>query len=233
MSSNNRRPSLRLITQRICMPENPDVILYNECLLRECDEGRLTSAGRFVQIMEDQNNILWLDRLVFRLALRYLRCRPSLKLGINMSFKSACLDEAWTFLLDNQERYGDLFARLTIEFTERSIMPCLEKTYAFVEELRRLGCRIAIDDFGGGQEQISRLAVLRPDIVKLNCDSLWEARQRGLAQKEYSALVDISRGMANIVVAEGVETIDDRSFLASLGIEWQQGYYYDKGEFII
>ncbi|MGE7368084.1 putative bifunctional diguanylate cyclase/phosphodiesterase [Neorhizobium sp. NPDC001467] len=129
------------------------------------------------------------------------------------------------------ERYAICPSRLVIEITEAVLMHDNPEIRGILDALHQLGCRIAIDDFGTGYSSLSYMSRFPVDIVKIDQSfirSLDGAREE-VAEKSrmlVEGISAISRKMKCAVIAEGVETEDQRSLLRQIGVDCAQGYFY-------
>jgi EAL domain-containing protein (putative c-di-GMP-specific phosphodiesterase class I) len=119
--------------------------------------------------------------------------------------------------------------RLVLEVTES--LPLLE-TGMVVEtlrELRSLGVRIAIDDFGSGYSSLSYLQHLPVDMIKMDSSFIEGLEARGHASPLLRGIVDLGRAMGLSVIAEGIETSLQASVLRECGCELAQGFLFGEG----
>ncbi|KJF73786.1 EAL domain-containing protein [Agrobacterium arsenijevicii] len=128
-------------------------------------------------------------------------------------------------------RHGILPKRLVIEITEAVIMKDDPQIRAILNAIHQLGCRIALDDFGTGYSSLSYLSRFPVDIVKIDqsftrsiCDDTVEIRQRSRMLVE--GIAAISHKMNCAVIAEGVETEEQKELLTMIGADYGQGYYF-------
>ncbi len=119
---------------------------------------------------------------------------------------------------------------LVIELTEGDLQSDVTLVKERLSLLRRLGVRLAIDDFGVGASNFQRVFDLNPEIIKLDrmmlegcCES------EGMANK-VSALTDYFHSLALEVVAEGVETEVHYNIAKRCGVDYLQGFYFGKPE---
>ncbi len=116
--------------------------------------------------------------------------------------------------------------RVVLELTERTALDSIPDTSARIARLRALGFRVAIDDLGAGYAGLSAFAHLEPEVVKLDMSlirGLHESRSRiRLVRSLYEAFNEL--GIQ--VVAEGVETAEERNALLELGADLMQGYHF-------
>jgi diguanylate cyclase (GGDEF)-like protein len=117
---------------------------------------------------------------------------------------------------------------LELELTESTLMADTEAAQATVASLRELGVALAIDDFGTGYSSLSYIKRLRPDKLKIDRsfvkDLPDDADDRALTE----AIVGLSQALSIAVVAEGVETPEQRDYLLGLGCSLQQGYLHGR-----
>jgi EAL domain-containing protein (putative c-di-GMP-specific phosphodiesterase class I) len=99
-----------------------------------------------------------------------------------------------------------------------------------VETFKNRGYRVAIDDFGARHSNFDRLWALTPDIVKIDRELLLQAdinpRVRGILPK----VVDIIHDLQAHVVCEGIETAKQHALATNSGVDFVQGYFYDRPE---
>uniref|UniRef100_A0A5Q5BJ25 Diguanylate cyclase/phosphodiesterase n=2 Tax=unclassified Mycobacterium TaxID=2642494 RepID=A0A5Q5BJ25_MYCSS len=117
-------------------------------------------------------------------------------------------------------------AGLTVEITEDLILPDFKRTCAVLQELRRRGVRVAIDDFGSGYSALSYLRELPIDEVKLDRrfigPIIWDPR----AGEVVRAVVSLAQTLGLTTVAEGVENAETAERLRDYGCDVAQGFHY-------
>ena len=112
-----------------------------------------------------------------------------------------------------------------IEITEHESIP--EDDLVFdrtVEELRRRGARIAVDDAGAGYAGLRQLMRVRPDILKLDIDLTSGINVDSARAALVESLVRYAHSIGATVCAEGIETLDELATVADLDVAWGQGY---------
>jgi EAL domain-containing protein (putative c-di-GMP-specific phosphodiesterase class I) len=121
--------------------------------------------------------------------------------------------------------------QLIFEFTETERIQDPLHLRGIVEEYRRHGFRIALDDFGAGYSGLNLLADLPPDIIKLDMDLTRNLDRRPAARKIVRSLVTMASALGSELIAEGVETLDEYNTLRECGISLMQGYLLARPEF--
>ena len=117
--------------------------------------------------------------------------------------------------------------RLIVEITETAAVGDFIEARAFIERLRDLGCRIALDDFGAGYSSFVYLKHLRADLVKIDGQFIRDLPADGENQVFVRAIAEVARGMGAEAVAEFVETAETARLLPTLGVYLMQGRWFD------
>jgi EAL domain-containing protein (putative c-di-GMP-specific phosphodiesterase class I) len=118
--------------------------------------------------------------------------------------------------------------RIIVEATEGEMIKDHAKFAHAINEYRRAGLRIAIDDFGAGYSGLNFLAEFQPDIVKLDMALIRGIDWHGPRQAIVRAVFQVCGDLGIDVIAEGVETVDEFSWLTDLGVNLYQGYLFAK-----
>ena len=90
------------------------------------------------------------------------------------------------------------------------------------------GFRTALDDMGNGYSSLSLFVTLHPDIVKIDMDLIRDVHKNEVKQTVVKALIAMAKEVGTSILAEGVETAEEFSWLQEKGIDFVQGYYFSK-----
>ena len=123
-------------------------------------------------------------------------------------------------------RHGVPPGSLSVELTEGVVIDDLERSRAVLEQLRGLGIGIAIDDFGVGFSSLSYLRDLPVTSLKIDRSFLRGAPDEQEARTVISTIVRLGRDLKLRVIAEGIETVAQRDFLAQAGCHDGQGFLF-------
>lgn len=129
-------------------------------------------------------------------------------------------------LADRAERAGVLASRLVVEVTEDGDASNLPALTGAITQLRLRGFHCAIDDFGTGHSSLDRLLRVPFNELKIDRHLLHQARQFAHARRILSSTISMARGLGITVVAEGVETDDDKKLVTDMGVQITQGYLH-------
>ena len=126
--------------------------------------------------------------------------------------------------LDTARAVGFPTDRLIFEVTEVEEVRDRAHLRKIVEEYRRLGFKVALDDFGASHCGMNLLAAFPSDIIKLDMELTRDLDRRPAARSIVKAMVGLARELGNELVAEGVETIAEFEALKRCGVKLMQGY---------
>lgn len=217
---------MRLVLQPMVNAVTGKNDLY-ECLLRmERADGSLISAGEFIPVAEQLGLSRLIDRRTLELAVKLLKQHPDLRVSLNVSGLT-CTDHEWLATL--QRVTGSqkaLLGRMVIEITETAAIQDLDQSINFVDTLKELGCRVAIDDFGAGYTSFKNLKLLNVDMVKIDGTFVKNVATDTSDQIFIKTMIALAKTFGMETVAEWVG--DERSvdFLKEAGITYMQGFYY-------
>ena len=207
-------------------------LLGVEALLRWNNQmlGEL-SPTVFVPYAESTGDIVPIGAWVLREACQQMRLwrASGLKVGhvaVNVSFRQF-LSERFTRDVSDALRDNDLpGACLELELTERVFVDDGFETQNTIADLRRLGVRIVIDDFGEGYSALGYLRRLNVHGIKISHHFMREIPHSDVDTKVCRAMIMMADSLGLSVVAEGVETPAQCDFLLSLGSEVAQGFMF-------
>ncbi len=205
-----------------------------EALLRwRHPERGLVSPGEFIPMLEESGLIVAAGDWVFTyvcaqiLAWRMAGLQPP-PVAVNVSarqFQEKGFAERVAVCL---ERHGLEGQMLELELTESLLMRDPEQAARVMQDLRGLGCHLAVDDFGTGYSSLAYLKRFPIDCLKIDAsfvrDLPGDAGDAAIAH----AIVGLARALDMKVVAEGVERLGQAWFLRAMGCHEMQGYLFSK-----
>lgn len=196
-------------------------------------ERGLLSPAEFIPVAEDSNLIVLLDLHVLRTATAQVQAwreqfKVDLSIAVNASRRDFMREE---FSLDVQQALEGARLQpssLRLEVTETLTMDLPDASRTQLQRLHELGVQIYIDDFGMGYSSLSMLQTYPFNGIKLDRSFVWALAPSGRSTEVVRAVLAISQALRLDVVAEGVETQEQRDALMALGCVKAQGYYYAK-----
>ena len=213
-----RELSINYVFQPIFQPDGKTVFAW-EALMRPTEKTVLELINEYIEA--DNTHVLEVATLFGAMQAYILRGYTE-RVCVN-SFPNDCLrqDEADAFW----EYFGDSIRNRMIvenlEYPYFSYEIWLEKS----KSVRSMGNLLAADDFGSGINDMERVDVMKPDIVKLYREVISGIDHDSVKQNNVTRLVLDFHSKNMLVVAEGVEEKEEFDYLVGLGVDLFQGYY--------
>ncbi len=204
---------------------------HAEALLRLRDEGNselLFTPVQFIAHAERSGVIREIDRWVFRSVVGMLVHQPSLCVAVNVSARTIKAGGFAAFAAETLHVFGVQPHRIMIEITETAALGDLTEARSFVADLRSLGCKIALDDFGSGYASFAYLKQLQADLVKIDGQFVQDIDQHAENRIIVRAIAEAVRLSEGDTVAEFVEDEVSARLIPSLGVSLMQGYWFDR-----
>jgi len=230
---------LLLDYQEIVPLDGRDTAHSIELLLRLRDEdGGIVLPGAFLPAAERYGLMPAIDRWVIGNALAHFGelHHSGMRLGtcaINLSGASIEDEGLADFILARITEYGVPPHALCFEITETVAVRNLLKVVSVIERLRRVGCRIALDDFGAGMSSFGYLKNLPADLIKIDGSFIRDLETDPMSRTIVSAIAQIGHQRGLKVVAEWVASPKICDALRSLGVDYGQGYALHRPERVL
>ncbi|MCX7900006.1 MAG: bifunctional diguanylate cyclase/phosphodiesterase [Methylocystis sp.] len=204
-------------------------LAFYEALLRvRLPDGSKVSPSEILPVAEKAGLVRLLDQRVMELAINELANRRDLILSINMSLMSI-LDPDWPDRLTaHLNRHPGVGARLIIEITETSLVEDIEAARAAMDSCRRLGVKLAMDDFGAGHTSFRNLRELAFDLVKIDGAFIRNVTTSVDDRFFVRTLIDLARHLELKTVAEWVEDEATARALRDWGVDYFQGSLFGR-----
>ncbi len=214
----------------------PELAHY-EVLVRLCDpNGQLVPPMAFIPAAERYNLMQSIDQWVIRHALELLAAYNKkgrlgdVALAINLSGQSLGNDEVMAAIRHAIEETGVAPGSLCFEITETAAITNLAAASRFIHQLRQLGCRFSLDDFGSGLSSFGYLSNLEVDYIKIDGHFVKNILVDPLSRSIVDAINRIGHVMGISTIAEFVESDEISAALEKLGIDYVQGFGIHKPE---
>ena len=128
------------------------------------------------------------------------------------------------FLLDRISSSGLEPELFCFELTENATIANIARAESLMRSLRDLGCGVALDDFGTGLSSLAYLRQLSVTMLKIDGSFVRDILKDPRAESMVRAIAQLARGMSLVTVAEYVETEEIRTRVATLGVDYGQGF---------
>ena len=128
------------------------------------------------------------------------------------------------------EEHKDYAHRVVLELLEDEEAKDFNIIKSFIVQVKALGVRIAIDDFGSGYSNFKRLLSYQPDIVKIDGSLIQDVVSDSFSRSTVETIVLFAKAQNIKIIAEFVENEEIFNLLCTLGVDYSQGYYFGKPE---
>ena len=204
-----------------------------EALLRwPQPDGTVVQPNDFIPFAEESGLIVPIGAWVLRTACMqnaaWNRNRPHLQISVNVSAKQMVDPHFVRTVKTALHESGLAPELLELELTETAISANVEGDAAVVKELRALGVRIAVDDFGTGYNSLATLRHYAVDTLKLDMCFVTDIVDNAVDRAIASAVITAAHALGARVVAEGIETPAQLATLVALHSDCGQGYLFSK-----
>jgi diguanylate cyclase (GGDEF)-like protein len=223
--------------RRVCIVQQAVVdaktrdVAFREALMRiRAVDGTVLPASFVVPMVEKLGFMPMLDQRVLELAANALEEDPGLTLSVNVSQASVSHPEWISALTAFAAPRPSLARRLIVELTETCFVHDIDTTRLRIAQIKDLGVRVAIDDFGSGHTSFRHLRDLHVDIIKIDGAFVQNIVRSNDDRFFVRTLLELARHLDVLVVAEWVQDEAAARILADWGVDFLQGELFDMPE---
>ena len=223
-----RGGELKMVYQPIVKAVCGEILGFEALIRWDSPEHGSISPAEFIPVAEETGLILDIGDWITRQALRDCRRWGGPYVSINLSTRQFLRHNVGERILRYAAEADVPPEQIQIELTETAIIDDVERADYNLKIMRAAGVRVALDDFGTGYSSLTYLKQFAIDCIKIDksfVDNITRDRQSAVIVASVAKLAG-SLGMS--VVAEGVETEDQRKILIAAGCATLQGYYFGK-----
>jgi diguanylate cyclase (GGDEF)-like protein/PAS domain S-box-containing protein len=189
----------------------------------------LISPGEFIPLAEESGLIVEMGEWILREACREAASWPKpLQMAVNLSPAQFMHGDVVGLVHSILLETGLVPGRLELEITEGVLIEDFDRGLALLRRLKALGVRISMDDFGSGYSSLSYLQAFPFDKIKIDRAFVVNLGRNPQSAAIIRAVIDLGHGLGMSIIAEGVETTEQLSFLAEEGCDGVQGYLIGK-----
>jgi diguanylate cyclase (GGDEF)-like protein/PAS domain S-box-containing protein len=219
-----------LFAQRIEPANGAQQGVHAEVLLRLLDhDGSLVAPGAFLPAAERFNLASRIDRWVLKRVMDWMNAVPSLdmieNISVNLSGQSIGDRAFHRWAMEVLATAGaPICERLCLEITETAAVTNFDDAALFIEQVRALGVRVALDDFGAGASSFGYLKSLPVDYLKIDGQFVRDVTVDPLDDAAVRCFVDVAKVVGVKTVAEFVDQPAVLARLQDIGVDYVQGY---------
>lgn len=206
-----------------------------EALLRWHHPSRgMVSSGTFIPLCEESGLILPIGQWILESACAQIKTWESeplardLVLAVNISARQLSADGFVEQVATVLRNSAIVPSRLKLEITESMLLSGVEKVIGTMQRIKAMGVGFALDDFGTGYSSLQYLRRLPLDQVKIDQSFVRDIALHSRDQAIVGTIMAMANSLGLTVIAEGVETCEQRNLLASRGCSQFQGYLFSQ-----
>jgi diguanylate cyclase (GGDEF)-like protein/PAS domain S-box-containing protein len=208
-------------------------IHHYEALVRmRSQDGKILIPGAFIGVAESFGLITAIDKVVTEKTMKkqveLSRQGRAMTFCINLSGKDMGDEDFLAFLRSKIDDIGVDPKYIVFEITETAAINDMSQAAAFIKELRSIGCRFSLDDFGSGLSSFQYLKELHVDYIKIDGAFVKKIVHDKNDRLFVKAIADIAKGMGIKTIAEFVENAEILEVLEELDVDYAQGYHLGK-----
>jgi len=228
-----------LAEKQFCMYLQPQVEVDGE--VRGCEalvrwehpQKGLIPPGKFISIFEKTGLIWKLDKFVWEQAAIKLKewqdeGRDLFTISVNISAKDFYYIDVYTEFVNLVEKYSINPSMLKLEITESVLLDVGQAQLDIIQNLRKYGFEVEIDDFGSGYSSLNMLKEIDFDVLKLDMGFLRNVVKEEKSWAIINVIINLAKELDLQVITEGVETKEQVERLSELGCNRFQGFYFSK-----
>lgn len=189
--------------------------------------------AEFIPLAEQRMLMPALGDLILRQACEFLaelhqRGLERVKVAVNISGLQLLKPDFPEAVLELVRSYGLREGSLALEITESVMLDNFDLINAHLEKLQQNGITIELDDFGTGYSSLSRIRDLHVDAVKIDQSFVCKILKIEHSNLILSDIISMSHKVGHIVIAEGIETVEQKTYLEENACDYLQGYLFGR-----
>jgi len=211
---------------------NTKQIKSSECLIRLIDkENNIITPYSFLTIAKKSKLYTKLTKIMIEKSCKYFE-NLDCDFSINLSVEDILNEEIVEYIIYNIKKYN-VSKKIIFEILETEGIENYEEVSSFIDEMKLLGCRIAIDDFGSGYSNFEYLLQLNIDYIKIDGSLIKNLDVDKNAQIIVETIVSFAKKLNIIVIAEYVHNEEVYKKVKELKIDRSQGYFLAQPQDVI
>lgn len=224
--------NLKVRCQKIApLGDAVDAQLHYEVLLTVLDEqGEHLAPGEFIKAAEEYNRMGAVDRWVIETVLSWMHHNPDVLsqfggFSVNLSGHSLNDESFLDFIFEALVRYQIPRDKLIFEITETVAVANLADAADFITEMRGIGCRFSLDDFGVGQSSFSYLKRLPVDFIKIDGSFISNIASDAVDYALVKSITEMGHFLDKKIIAEYVSDQQILETIREIGVDYAQGFH--------
>lgn len=195
-----------------------------ECLVRMIDEEKVIAPFFFLEVSKKANQYRNITKIVIEKSFKEFEHLP-FDFSINVSYDDIEDKNFLNFIKYKLQKYN-VANRVVWEILEDESVKSYDVLFEFIKEVKALGCKVAIDDFGSGYSNFEHLLKMDVDYLKIDASLVKYVATDENSYKVVKTIVDFANSLNLKTIAEYVENEEILNITKELGVDYSQGYYF-------
>jgi EAL domain-containing protein (putative c-di-GMP-specific phosphodiesterase class I) len=193
----------------------------------------IVPPGQFIPLAEETGLIVPIGKWVLNAAcaqnVAWQRDGlPPMHMAVNLSARQFADEDLVKDIAVALEKTGMKPELLELELTEVMVMQDIERAGKVLAEIKKLGVRLALDDFGVGYSLLTQLKRFPIDTLKVGRSFIRDIAENSDDRSITTAIIAMGKSLNLVVVAEGVETLEQQTFLEKSACDEMQGFFFSR-----
>jgi diguanylate cyclase (GGDEF)-like protein len=195
-----------------------------ECLVRLIDDGKVVAPFFFLDISKKSNQYTKLTKIVLEKSFQKFQYLP-FEFSVNISYEDIENPDFLDFIKGLLSKYN-VSNRVVFEILEDESIKNYNLLISFVDQVKLLGCKVAIDDFGSGYSNFEHLLKMNIDYLKIDASLIKNIATNENSYKITKTIIEFAKNLNLKTIAEYVENEEIFNIVKDLGADYSQGYFF-------
>lgn len=195
-----------------------------ECLVRMVDNEKVIAPFFFLDVSKKANQYRNITKIVIEKSFKEFENLP-FEFSINVSYEDIEDKNFLNFIKYKLQKY-DVASRVVWEILEDEGVKSYDVLFEFIKEVKALGCKVAIDDFGSGYSNFEHLLKMDVDYLKIDASLIKHVATDENSYKVVKTIIDFAKSLHLKTIAEYVENEEIFNITKELGADFSQGYHF-------
>ncbi|HIP56372.1 MAG TPA: GGDEF domain-containing protein [Arcobacter sp.] len=195
-----------------------------ECLVRMVDDDKIISPFFFLDISKKANQYSKITKIVIEKSFKEFNNLP-FEFSINISYEDIEDENFITYIKEKLKKYP-VAKKIVWEILEDESIKDYQVLYDFIKEMKALGSKIAIDDFGSGYSNFEHLLKMDIDYLKIDASLVKDVAKNKNSFQVVKTIIEFANSLNLKTIAEYVENKEIFEITRDMGVTYSQGYYF-------
>lgn len=224
-----KRDAVKVFFQPIVNNSNGITENY-ECLVRVIDENsRILIPESFLPVIKETRLYENITEIMIKKSIEAMK-NASYEFSLNLSIRDILDKRFHDFIKGIFNNTPEIAKRIIFEILECDVIENFQTVHVFIREMKKHGCKIAIDDFGSGYSNLEHILRLEVNYLKINSSLIKHIDSNVSSQVIVETIVSFAKKLHIKTIAKYVHSEDIYQKVKTLGIDYSQGYYTGKPE---